>query len=65
MAARAFGTVSFGATPYHARSIRPSTSTRNDDRMIRTEVRPSLVFLVPGSPRLGHRVVLPVVPQVA
>ena len=33
-AATAFGTVSAGFTPYHARSIRPSSSIRNDERRI-------------------------------
>jgi hypothetical protein len=44
IAARAFGTVSFGLTLYQAPSIRPSAPIRKDDRMMPTEVFPYEVF---------------------
>jgi hypothetical protein len=40
-AASALGTVSSGFTRYHARSIRPCSSTRNDERMMPVHRSPS------------------------
>src|SRR4030095_5196107 len=49
-AASAFGTVSSGLTGDHAPSIRPCSSTRNDERMSPTEVVPPRTF----SPHAPH-----------
>src|SRR5918995_6717864 len=49
-AASAFGTVSSGLTGDQTPSTRPSSSTRNDDRMRPIEVRPARTF----SPQAPH-----------
>ncbi len=40
----AFGTVSFGRTPYQAARILPRSSTRNDERVMPSKVRPYALF---------------------